>query len=169
MAVVIATISTMVSVLWLIVCNRLRETAPQKVRATLTTIIISSCFAVFNALLITAIIFESVLKVEYSWYFMLWYAAPINSAINPFVYFLRIHSMRKYLFKLVSCRPHCGARQAPVSINSPPLQTLPSESLKLKTCGLKMVFFKTLQLLRFLVDSVKIPNSKLAHPFILLL
>lgn len=73
--------------------------ANAKKRATITVIILSFLFTTFNSMLLTAIILETVVQIDLSWDFVLWYSVPTNSAVNPIVYMIRIKPMRKYIRK----------------------------------------------------------------------
>ena len=80
--------------------------AKLKKRATVTVIILSILFTTFNSMLLTAIVLETVVKKDLSWDFMLWYSIPMNSAVNPIVYIVRIEPMRRHIISRLSIVKH---------------------------------------------------------------
>jgi hypothetical protein len=92
-----------------------------KNRATVTVIILSILFTTFNSMLLTAIVLETVAKIDLSWDFILWYSIPMNSAVNPIVYIIRIKQMRRHIINKLMTLKHfifCGDRDINVIANT---------------------------------------------------
>ena len=70
-----------------------------KKRATVTVIVLSILFTTFNSMLLTAIVLETIIKTDLSWDFVLWYSVPMNSAVNPIVYIIRIQPMQTHIIR----------------------------------------------------------------------
>ena len=97
-------ISNILSVVQLTVTKNVadgeHETEAKK-RATVTVIILSILFTTFNSMLLTAIVLETIMKIDLSWDFILWYSVPMNSAVNPIVYLIRIQPMRTHIISRI--------------------------------------------------------------------
>jgi len=76
------------------------KTRKSCVHATLTVLILSTVFCFFNVLYVTALVQYFYLHRElasFDMYLGLFYAIPLNSAVNPAVYLVRNSDMRRYL------------------------------------------------------------------------
>ena len=85
--------------------NRATQSRKNSVHATTTVAILSVFYCLLHGLYLTSGILYFFCRVDLdngSWflYFGLFYAAPLNSAINPLIYLLRKKEMKKYLKEL---------------------------------------------------------------------
>ena len=96
------------------------------VHATVTVIILSGFFCILNVFyLITEILYfykEVKLSESIILYFGIFYAVPLNSAVNPLIYLLRKKEMRKYLMN--PTKPPKQMRKFTLGTPSPSMGTV---------------------------------------------
>ena len=89
------------------------------VRATVTVIILSCCFCVMNGAWLSAMIMTvfvpgfQQLNANFFLYVGLLYAVPLNSALNPLIYFVRKREMRIFLWDCVTCKARREGMNSP--------------------------------------------------------
>ena len=96
--------------------NLAEQSRDAGVQATVTIVILSALFCVLNTIYCAALAIQFYFGGKINDNFALWfgtfYAVPINSALNPMIYFWRKTEMKGYLIDLIkACFSFCRGRQ----------------------------------------------------------
>ena len=100
-------LANLISIRYIIVDTNVAERSREVgVQATVTVAILSASFCLLNTFYILSAAIHLFLRVSLSENFVLkfgiFYAVPLNSALNPLIYFFRKREMREYLLDLLT-------------------------------------------------------------------
>ena len=106
--IVLVSVANIISVINLLKSDNLAEQSREAgFQATVTIVILSALFCVLNTMYCAAVAFHTFLNININRNFAIWfgvfYAVPINSTLNPMIYFWRKTEMNTYLRNLI-CR-----------------------------------------------------------------